>query len=105
GTSVSTGDRIGAVGTTGTRSVTAPHLHFGVRDAGTDHGYHDPLGFLPAPPAAPSPHPPAPAPAPAPEPVAPHRHRSLPRRRGAHAPCRQGAHAPLRSGGRSHRAR
>jgi len=71
GTSVSTGDRIGAVGTTGTRSVTAPHLHFGVRDAGTDHGYHDPLGFLPAPPAAPSPHPPAPAPAPAPEPVAP----------------------------------
>ena len=71
GTSVSAGDRIGAVGTTGTRSATAPHLHFGVRDAGIDHGYHDPLAFLPAPPAAPSPHPPAPAPAPAPEPVEP----------------------------------
>ena len=27
-----------------------PHLHFGVRDAGTDHGYHDPLAFLPPPP-------------------------------------------------------
>jgi hypothetical protein len=71
GTIVSAGDRIGAVGTTGTRSATAPHLHFGVRDAGTDHGYHDPLAFLPAPPAAPSPAPPGPAPAPAPEPVEP----------------------------------
>ena len=71
GTSVSAGDRIGAVGTTGTRSATPPHLHFGVRDAGTDHGYHDPLAFLPAPPVAPSPHPPAPAPAPAPAPVEP----------------------------------
>ena len=47
GRSVSAGERIGAVGTTGTRSATAPHLHFGVRDAGNRHGYHDPLG-LPA---------------------------------------------------------
>ncbi|MEA2407489.1 MAG: hypothetical protein QOE69_1608, partial [Thermoleophilaceae bacterium] len=47
GARVSSGDRIGAVGTTGTRSAPAPHLHFGVRDAGTRHDYHDPLAFLP----------------------------------------------------------
>src|SRR5215211_8678278 len=47
GARVSGGERIGAVGTSGTRSASAPHLHFGVRDAGTRHGYHDPLGFLP----------------------------------------------------------
>jgi peptidase M23-like protein len=71
GARVSAGERIGAVGTTGTRSATTPHLHFGVRDAGTDHSYHDPLTFLPPPPAAPTPHPPAPTPAPAPEPAGP----------------------------------
>jgi len=71
GTRVSAGERIGAVGTTGTRSATAPHLHFGVRDAGTRYAYHDPLAFLPAPPAAPAPKLPAPAPAPAPEPASP----------------------------------
>ena len=61
------GDRIGAVGTSGVRSATAPHLHFGVRDAGTRHDYRDPLAFLPPPPPparAPDPPPPAPAPAP-----------------------------------------
>src|SRR3954447_15042769 len=31
GARVSAGDPIGAVGTTGVRSATAPHLHFGVR--------------------------------------------------------------------------
>ena len=51
GAQVSAGERIGAVGTTGVRSATAPHLHFGVRDAGTRHDYHDPLAFLPPPPA------------------------------------------------------
>jgi hypothetical protein len=75
GAHVSAGDRIGAVGTTGsagTRSATAPHLHFGVRDAGTRHSYHDPLAFLPpAPPAGPAPEPPVPAPAPRPEPSVP----------------------------------
>jgi hypothetical protein len=72
GAHVSAGERIGAVGTTGTRSATAPHLHFGVRDAGTRHGYHDPLAFLPPPPAAtPAPDPPRPAPAPAPQPAPP----------------------------------
>src|SRR5215210_8463811 len=40
GAHVSAGQRLGAVGTTGTRSATAAHLHFGVRDAGTRHAYH-----------------------------------------------------------------
>ena len=71
GDRLAAGDRIGAVGTTGKRSAAAPHLHFGVRDAGTDHGYHDPLAYLPPPPA-PAPRPePAPAPAVEPEPVRP----------------------------------
>jgi hypothetical protein len=71
GARVSAGERIGAVGTTGTRSATAPHLHFGVRDAGTRHDYHDPLAFLPPPASAPAPEPPAAAPAPAPAPAPP----------------------------------
>jgi hypothetical protein len=92
---VSAGDRIGAVGTTGTRSASAPHLHFGVRDAGSDHSYHDPLAFLPAPPAAPSPEPPAPAPAPAPEPAppAPAPLTPTPAARPKTAPVRRPAHA------------
>lgn len=43
---VGAGDRIGAVGTSGRGSVAAPHLHFGIRDAGTRR-YRDPLDFLP----------------------------------------------------------
>ena len=66
GERVSAGQRLGAVGTSGVRSAAAPHLHFGVRDAGTRHGYRDPLAFLP-PPSAPGPK--APATAPLPEPV------------------------------------
>jgi hypothetical protein len=78
-TTVREGDRVGAghpigtVGTSGTRSTPAPHLHFGVRDAATRHAYHDPLGFLP-PPAAPPGGPretPAPQPSPAPASPAP----------------------------------
>ncbi|HKQ42160.1 MAG TPA: M23 family metallopeptidase, partial [Pseudonocardia sp.] len=53
GQQVAAGQRVGAVGTTGERSARQPHLHFGVRDAGTAHGYHDPLGFLPPPAGAP----------------------------------------------------
>ena len=71
GAPVSTGQRIGAVGVTGVRSATAPHLHFGVRDAGTRHDYHDPLAFLPPAPAPHAPPAPSPAPAPAPAPPAP----------------------------------
>jgi len=46
GQTVAPGQRIGAVGTSGRRSKAAPHLHFGVRDAGTRR-YRDPLDFLP----------------------------------------------------------
>jgi Peptidase family M23 len=70
GERVATGQRVGYVGTTGARSAVEPHLHFGVRDAGTDHGYHDPLAFLP-PPSSPQAPREAPGPAPAPEPARP----------------------------------
>jgi hypothetical protein len=65
GQRVAMGARIGAVGTTGRRSAVQPHLHFGVRDAGSTHGYHDPLAFLP-PPGSPAPRPPRPVAVPAP---------------------------------------
>lgn len=58
GQRVGAGDPVGAVGTTGRRSAAAPHLHFGVRRAGTRHDYVDPLDLLP----------PLPPPARAPEP-------------------------------------
>ena len=70
GDAVAAGQRLGAVGTSGSRSATAPHLHFGVRDAGSRHAYHDPLGFLP-PPTATDPPRSAPAPEPSPVPVNP----------------------------------
>jgi hypothetical protein len=70
GERVSAGQRIGVVGTTGVRSVVAPHLHFGVRDAGQRHAYRDPLAFLPPPPTAAPEAPPA-APLPGPVPAAP----------------------------------
>jgi hypothetical protein len=70
GDHVAAGQRVGTVGTTGTRSATEPHVHFGVRDAGSRHAYHDPLGFLPPPSTTPPPRG-APAPQPAPVPVAP----------------------------------
>ncbi len=71
GATVAAGDRLGAVGTTGTRSTAVSHLHFGVREAGDKHAYRDPLDFLP--PLAPAPREAprgAPAPVPAPAPVA-----------------------------------
>jgi murein DD-endopeptidase MepM/ murein hydrolase activator NlpD len=46
GQAVAAGDRIGAVGTTGRPSAATPHLHFGIRNAGTRR-YRDPLDFLP----------------------------------------------------------
>ncbi|HZG49426.1 MAG TPA: peptidoglycan DD-metalloendopeptidase family protein [Thermoleophilaceae bacterium] len=66
GERVVAGDRLGAVGTSGTRSAAQPHLHFGVREAGSEHAYRDPLAFLPPPPVAARP---APEPAPAPQPI------------------------------------
>jgi hypothetical protein len=90
GVRVSAGQRVGLVGTTGVRSTEVPHLHFGVREAGSRHAYRDPLAFLP-PLAAPAPAPPAavpaPAPAPAPPALAP-TPRSAPRPRRLPAPRR-----------------
>lgn len=71
GAAVAAGERIGAVGTSGTRSAEQPHLHFGVRDAGSRHGYRDPLGLLPASPAVGGEPREAPAPQPAPAPLPP----------------------------------
>jgi hypothetical protein len=95
---VASGQRLGTVGTTGTRSVAEPHLHFGVRDAGSQHAYHDPLGFLP-PPTAPQPPRGAPAPRPSPVPVDPapapvHAPAPSPRRVPAGAPRRVPLPAP-----------
>jgi murein DD-endopeptidase MepM/ murein hydrolase activator NlpD len=72
GDAVDQGQRIGAAGTSGRRSAERPHLHFGVREAGSDHAYRDPLGFLPplTPPAA-EPEPPRGAPVPAGSPRTP----------------------------------
>ena len=72
GDSVGAGEAIGTVGTTGRRSADVPHLHFGVREAGSRHGYRDPLTLLP-PPATPSerPAPPRPVPVTLPEPLTP----------------------------------
>jgi murein DD-endopeptidase MepM/ murein hydrolase activator NlpD len=75
GDSLTTGARIGTLGATGRPSTTTPHLHFGVRDAGTRH-YRDPLDFLPPPPdihEAPRAIPIAVRVGPAPQPVQPHR--------------------------------
>ena len=46
GQPVASGDQIGTAGTTGRPSTSTPHLHFGVRDAGSRR-YRDPLDFLP----------------------------------------------------------
>lgn len=71
GDRIGAGARVGTVGTSGVRSAATPHLHFGVRDAGSRHAYHDPLAFLPPPPPAPQAPRVTPAPQPAPVPVAP----------------------------------
>ncbi|HEX3278693.1 MAG TPA: M23 family metallopeptidase [Thermoleophilaceae bacterium] len=96
GDRVSAGDRVGAVGMTGQRSAAAPHLHFGVRDAGTRHDYRDPLAYLPPPPLPGE----RPEPAPAPSPVgapAPRPHAlPAPRPRGVPAPQPRAAPAPRR---------
>jgi hypothetical protein len=68
GQTVSAGERLGAVGTSGARSLAQPHLHFGVREAGDHDAYIDPLRFLVAPPSVPES--PRPVTAPLPVPVA-----------------------------------
>ena len=68
GDQVARGDRLGAVGVSGRRSTAEPHLHFGVRVAGSEHAYRDPLDFLPPP--GPAVRPEAPVTAPQPAPVA-----------------------------------
>jgi hypothetical protein len=47
GDSVAAGEKVGELGTSGTRSASEPHLHFGVRLADSDHFYIDPLTLLP----------------------------------------------------------
>ena len=110
GDRVRQGQRIGAVGTTGRRSAAPPHLHFGVRRAGSRHAYLDPLAFLPAPPPAASPRatPPAAVPvgAPArPSPAPLRAPRRVPAARRAPAPrrVRVPARSPRRVPGRAPR--
>jgi murein DD-endopeptidase MepM/ murein hydrolase activator NlpD len=80
GDRVEGGSRLGTVGTSGKRSTAAPHLHFGVREAGSRHGYRDPLTLLPPPPVPVREAPRGvPVPAPAPVRAAPRRERA-PRR-------------------------
>lgn len=116
GERIAVGEAVGAVGTTGVRSAEPSHLHFGVRDAGSDHAYHDPLAFLPPTPAPPERPRPEPGTSPAPVPLLPApqgvpvprrgpapRHAPTPRRAPAphHAPAPRHAprprHAPLRA--------
>ena len=108
GQQVTAGQALGSVGTTGVRSLARPHLHFGVRSAGTRHDYLDPLTLLPpaavpaprAPQAVPvaAPVPVRPAPAPAPMPVA--RPHAPGLRAPAPAPARRPAPLPLPAPGR-----
>ncbi len=71
GDAIEAGDVLGSLGTSGRRSAEAPHVHFGVRDAGERHAYHDPLLFLSTPgaPVEPPPAPLVPPSRPAPRPV------------------------------------
>lgn len=69
GEHVAAGQRLGAVGISGQRSAVASHLHFGVRDAGTQR-YYDPLGLLPPLATVPETRPQAPAPVTVPGPSA-----------------------------------
>lgn len=91
GQQVRVGERLGAVGTTGRRSAAEPHLHFGVREAGSRHAYHDPMDFL-APLGGPGEAKPGPAPVPLPAPL-----RAGPGSAPVPAARRTPAHAPARA--------
>jgi hypothetical protein len=71
GDRVGAGARIGSVGTTGRRTLSEPHLHFGVREAGDRFAYRDPLTLLPPPPTGPRVPAPRPLPLPVPAPAPP----------------------------------
>jgi peptidase M23-like protein len=90
------GAPVGAVGVSGRRSVEVPHLHFGVREAGSRSAYLDPLDFL-APPAGDRAPRPVPAPVRVPHPAVPAPARLRPRVVHA-APTPHIAHAPLPHG-------
>lgn len=59
GAAVQEGAVVGTVGSTGQAELGAPHVHLGVRIASDEHGYVDPLAFLPGRPASPPPAQPA----------------------------------------------
>jgi len=92
GQAVAAGTRLGSVGTSGRRSVTAPHLHFGVRRAGDRHAYLNPLDFLAPVPVGPR-EAPRGAPAPVPVPVVP---RPQPAPVRGRSPVRVPARRPVR---------
>jgi murein DD-endopeptidase MepM/ murein hydrolase activator NlpD len=75
GQQVAAGQPIGTAGRTGRPSSAAPHVHFGVRIAGSERAYRDPLALLP-PPSGPRL---GPAPRPSPVPVSPPPIRFAPR--------------------------
>lgn len=52
GERIAAGRRIGSAGQSGAPGSDAPHVHFGVRLAGSRHGYVDPLGLLSSRPTA-----------------------------------------------------
>jgi hypothetical protein len=95
GDSVRAGARLGAVGTTGRRSAAQPHLHFGVREAGSRHAYHDPMSFL-APLGGPGQREPGPAGAPLPLPL-----KAGPGAAPAPAPAPAGRRSPAPAPGRT----
>lgn len=55
GAAVQDGAVVGTVGSTGQAELGAPHIHLGVRIAADEHGYVDPLAFLPGRAASPPP--------------------------------------------------
>lgn len=105
GDQVAAGQRVGNVGTSGRRSVEVPHLHFGVREAGSRHAYHDPLSYLPplsrpapeprgVPVPVAEPVPVAPVPVGAPDPVRVPAGRRVPASRRVHLPAERRVRVP-----------
>ena len=71
GETLAEGATVGLMGTSGEAEHAQPSVHLGIRRTAEAEGYVDPIGLLPARPAAPAPNPPpaaVPAPSPAPAP-------------------------------------